>query len=89
MLVPTILAASIVGTLSQAAVTLESAAMYGLVVLVIGLIAWSKYSDPAPSDPYASRRAAPDLPERSHADDVGPVATGTGDRVPALGREQQ
>lgn len=41
-----------------AAITADGVAVYGLLALVIGLIAWSKYSEPPIADPYAPRPAA-------------------------------
>lgn len=56
-----------------ASFTLESVAMYGLVVLVIGLIAWSKYSEPPLSDPHAVAKPSRDLPASASSPDLGPV----------------
>jgi hypothetical protein len=45
-----------------AAVNIEAIGMYGLVALVIGLIAWSKYSEAPPSSPDAWRTVTPPGP---------------------------
>jgi hypothetical protein len=65
-----VLAASVVPLVSF---NTDSLLMYGLVALVIGLIAWSKYNEPAPSDPYAKRKPVQDLPATAGHADLGPV----------------
>jgi hypothetical protein len=44
------------GTIGLAAMSLDGLLVYGLVVFVIGLIAWSKYTEKPLTDPYASGR---------------------------------
>jgi hypothetical protein len=43
------------GLMPIAGVALEAVAMYGLVALVIGLIAWSKFAEPPLSNPYPGK----------------------------------
>jgi len=56
-----------------AAVNLEALAMYGLVAFVVGLIAWSKFREPVPADPFAKGRTANELPSSASHGDLGPV----------------
>jgi hypothetical protein len=59
-----------VGGPVMAAVNVEAIGMYGLLALVIGLIAWSKFSEAEPAAPYGPggarkgelRAAAPERP---------------------------
>jgi hypothetical protein len=48
------------GTLSLVSFDFEAMAMYGLVVLVIGLIGWSKLNEPPLSDPYRQKKPGDD-----------------------------
>jgi len=58
----------------MAAVGLEAIGMYGLLALVIGLIAWSKYSEAPPSSPDAWRNATPPGPALAQPAKTEPVA---------------
>jgi hypothetical protein len=61
--------------------TPEAIGMYGLVALVIGLIAWSKYNEPAPSDPYAKAHRGGDIPDTLTHAELGPAVA-----APVAGR---
>jgi len=63
-----------------AAVGLEAISMYGLVALVIGLIAWSKYSEAPPSSPDAWRTATPRGPALAQPAVAEPLAAPTPER---------
>jgi hypothetical protein len=58
----------------------EALMMYGLVALLIGLIAWSKLSEPALSDPHAVRKPTPE-PMMTSRGELGPAVA-----VPVVGR---
>jgi hypothetical protein len=46
----------------MAAITLDGMIVSGLVALVIGMIAWSKYTEPPIRDAYANRSISPASP---------------------------
>lgn len=46
---------------SLGGVSLDAMLVYGLVAFVIGLITWSKYNEPALSNPYPEKRTGHDL----------------------------
>jgi hypothetical protein len=67
-------------------VNLEAVFMYGLVALVVGLIAWSKYKEPPLSDPYAKAGSGRHLP--ATAGELGPAVAVPVVRTPVASREQ-
>jgi hypothetical protein len=66
-------AAIAVTTIALVGFDVEAVAMYGLVALVVGLIAWSKFNEPAPSDPYRAGKAGQGLHGGAHVSELGPV----------------
>jgi hypothetical protein len=78
-----------VGMVSFGGVELEAVIMYGLVVLVVGMIAWSKYNEPPLSDPYPTGKPGQDFPATSNHGALGPVATVAPTDGPPAARERQ
>jgi hypothetical protein len=66
-------AATSLNTIALVAFDVEAVAMYGLVALLVGLIAWSKFNEPAPSDPYRAKQAGEGLQGGAHISELGPV----------------
>jgi hypothetical protein len=58
---------------SLGGVNLDAVLVYGLVAFVIGLITWSKYNEPALSNPYPEKRTGHDLSEMAGNKEVGPL----------------
>jgi hypothetical protein len=66
-------AGTAVNTIALVGFDVEAVAMYGLVALLVGLIAWSKFKEPAPSDPYSAKKAGQGLQGGAHVSELGPV----------------
>ncbi len=58
---------------SLGGVNAEAMFMYSLLAFVIGLIAWSKYNEPSPSNPYPNGRSGLDLLDAPGDVELGPV----------------
>lgn len=58
---------------SLGGVSLDAMLVYGLVAFVIGLITWSKYNEPALSNPYPEKRTGHDLSDIAGNMELGPL----------------
>jgi hypothetical protein len=78
---------STAGLVMLAGFNLEALLMYGMVAFVIGLIAWSKYNEAPPSDPYATERSAEELPETAEPAAVASAAVAV--EEPGMGARER